>query len=378
MSVKEPGPKSASARIAATISGPLDSAFAAAYPPDLSFPRRLVSKKKAPVTIHDIARDAGVSASTVSRVLTGSTPVAEQKREAVMKAVARLQYEPNLLARGLARGLSHAVGVLTQEINHEYHGDILMGIEVGLEGSGWHPVFASASVADEATQVQALVTSHRVDALVLVGGKMPEEQVLSFAEVVPVVVIGRLVRGLEERCIQVDNLDGALAATRHLITLGHRRIAHITGRIDHPHSVARLEGYRRAFAEAGLDVDPELIVEGDFEEPSGYRAVERLIERGLSFTAIFAASDLMALGARLALYRHGVAVPEQVSLIGFDDLRAATYSVPPLTTVRQPRMAMGRAAAQALLHVLEGKPLSLPAFQLEFVVRASTGPARPA
>ncbi len=335
-----------------------------------------MTSKKAPITIHDIARAAGVSASTVSRVLTGHTPVAVKKREAVMSAVARLQYEPNLLARGLARGQSHAVGVLTQEINREYHGDILMGIELGLEGSGWHPVFASASVVDESTQAQALVTNHRVDALVIIGGKMPDEKMLRFAEIVPLVVIGRLVAGLEERCIQVDNLEGALTATRHLIQLGHRRIVHIAGRMDHQHSRDRVEGYRRALGEAGIPVDWEMIVEGDFEEPSGYSAVHDLLEKEIPFSAVFAASDLMAIGARLALYHHKLAVPEDVSLIGFDDLRAATYCIPPLATVRQPRMEMGRGAALALLSVLAGKPLSLPAYHLEFVARASTGPAK--
>lgn len=329
---------------------------------------------KAPVTIHDIARAAGVSPSTVSRVLTGTTPVAEMKRTAVLAAVERLHYQPNVMARGLARGRSCSVGVLTQEINSEFYGDILKGIELGLQDTGFRPVFASGSICDELGQTHALVSSHRVDGLVIVGSKMPEEEILGLARRVPLVLVGRLVRGIEEHCIRVDNTEGAHDVTRHLIDLGHRRIAHITGRITHPDAIARLLGFRQALHEAGIEEDPTLVVEGDFEEPSGLHGTEGLLAKGVKFTAVFAASDMMAYGARLAFHRHGLAVPDAVSLVGFDDLRSATYAIPPLTTVRQPRQEMGRAAAQGLLAALSGQTPQLPSFQLELVIRSSTAP----
>ena len=328
------------------------------------------------VTIHDIAQAAGVSPSTVSRVLTGSTPVAPAKREAVLDAVKRLNYQPNAFARGRAKGQSHSIGVLTQEINREFYGDILMGIEQALRGTDYHPVFASGSVLAEGAQAQALVSRNRVDAVIVVGGRMLEEELQALAERVPVVVLGRSVRGLESRCMQVDNFEGSYTATRYLIGLGHERIAHITGIPGHRHTVERIEGYRRALADAGLPQDPDLVVNGVYEEASGYRAAEQLLDTGVEFTAIFAAADLMAMGARLALHRRGLAVPEAVSLVGFDDHRLAEYMIPPLTTVRQPRSEMGAAAVEAVLSVLCGETLSLPSFRVELIIRDSAGPRR--
>jgi LacI family transcriptional regulator len=190
------------------------------------------------------------------------------------------------------------------------------------------------------------------------------------------VVIGRLVGGLEDRCLRPDNVAGARAATRHLIDLGHRRIAHITGRITHQDAVDRLEGYRLALREAGIARAPELVVEGDFEESSGFQATEQLFQRGVEFTAIFAAADLMAYGARLSLFRHDLAVPEDVSLVGFDDQHLSPFAIPPLTTVRQPRLEMGQGAAAALLAALKGEPPKLPALRVEFVPRASSAACR--
>jgi len=331
---------------------------------------------KAPVTIHDIAEAAGVSPSTVSRVLTGTTPVGEAKRLAVLAAVERLNYQPNVMARGLAGGHSKAVGVLTQTLNREFYSDILVGIDRGLKDSGFYPVFASGSTSDELSQAQLLVSRHRVEALAVVGGKMPETELLALAKRVPLVVVGRLVRGLEDRCLRLDQVEGARTATRHLIDLGHRRIAHITGRITHQDSLDRIEGYRQALSEAGIESDPALIVEGDFEESSGFRATETLFEKGVRFTAIFAAADLMAYGARLSLFRHELSVPEDVSLVGFDDQHLSSYAIPPLTTVRQPRLEMGHAAATALLAALKGQTPQLPALRVEFVPRASTAPCR--
>jgi LacI family transcriptional regulator len=329
---------------------------------------------KQDVTIHDIARQAGVSPSTVSRVLNSTTPVRPDKQRAVMEAIVALGYRPNIVAQGLARGQSRAVGVLTEEITSPFYGQIAGGIEDGLRGTGYYPVFASGRAELQATQALQLLSDSRIGSLIVLGGRMLDNDLLHMhmAHRVPVIVIGRSIAGMEEHCAHVENLEGAYDATRHLIGLGHRRIVHVTGVHGHRHTVDRLEGYQKALAEAGIAHDPALVVEGNFDEDSGHRAVHGLIEQGVPFTAIFAASDQMAYGARLALYEHGRRVPKEVSLVGFDDQVLAAYCIPPLTTVRQPSGEMGRAAVAALLDLLRGQPFALPTFRTELVVRQST------
>jgi LacI family transcriptional regulator len=153
--------------------------------------------------------------------------------------------------------------------------------------------------------------------------------------------------------------------------LGHQRIAHIAGPAAHQDALERRDGYRRALSAAGLPVDEQLIVEGDYTEQSGLLAVQMLLSRGAMFTAIFVANDQMAYGTRLGLYRHGIRVPEDISLVGFDDLLSSAYTTPPLTTVRQPTLEMGRTAAKAVLQLLEDQPIELSALATALVIRES-------
>jgi len=332
--------------------------------------------RDAAITIHDIARRAGVSPSTVSRVLNGGTPVAADKRAAVMAIINSLHYRPNVVAQGLARGKSHSVGVLTQEISNLFFGQILKGIEHRLRGTGYYPLFASGWHAHEAIDALEMLLAHRVDSLMIVGGWVADEYLLQVAERVPLVAISRTIVGLEDHCVQVENFQGAYEATKHLIDLGHRQIAHVTGLPHHPHAIDRREGYCKALVDAGLTVDPELILEGDFEEPSGLDAVQELIRNRKKFTALFMSNDRMAYGALLALFKQGLRVPENVSIVGFDDQPSSAYTLPPLTTVRQPTFEIGAATAEAVLRLLRGERLSLPVVPTSLVVRESTAPPR--
>jgi LacI family transcriptional regulator len=178
---------------------------------------------------------------------------------------------------------------------------------------------------------------------------------------------------LTERSIHADNETGAYAAVKYLIDLGHRRIAHVTGPSAHLHVIARRQGYTRALSDAGIALDPALVVEARWDEESGKQAVEALSQRA-EFSAIFAGNDQIAYGAQLALFERGLRVPEDVSLVGFDDQPHSAYTTPPLTTVRQPVEEMGSAAARALVAVLAGEPWSVPKFSTELVVRASAAP----
>jgi LacI family transcriptional regulator len=339
--------------------------------------RRPKRSQQPSVTIRDVAQRAGVSPSTVSRVLNDSTPVAADKHAAVLAAVRALGYRPNVLAQELARGRSRAIGVLAPGLSIPFWSQLVRGVEQGLRDSEYYPLFASGEGISEATQALDLLLSHRVDALIVLGGDLADDDLRRLAERMPILAVGRSIAGLEARSMHVENREGAREAVRHLLGLGHMRIAHITGMAWHPDAVARREGYEQGLREAGVAVDARLNVEGSFDERSGLVAIETLIARSLRFSAVFAGNDQMAYGAGLALFRRGLRVPDDVSIVGFDDQPAAAYTWPPLTTVRQPAVKMGDAAVKALLNQLRGAAFQLPSFATELVVRESTGPVAP-
>ncbi len=329
-------------------------------------------RNPSPVRLEEVARRAGVSPSTVSRILNGTARVRESKRQAVEQAIADLDYHPNVMARGLARGRTMSVGVITQDIASPFYNETLKGIEDSLAGAGYAPLFVSGhwNGVKEAERM-ALLVARRVDGLIVLTGMIDDATLLGYALRLPLVVTGRNLQGPNVVSIQLGNEQAAFDATRYLIELGHTRIAHISGPESNVDAQARLAGYQRALTEAGLPVDERLIAAGDFHEASGLLALNQLLETRLNFTALFIANDQMAYGARLALYRKGIRVPEDVSLIGFDDLPASLYTTPPLTTVRQPVYDLGRAAGEAMLRMIQGQEVSIPALPLQVIVRES-------
>lgn len=325
------------------------------------------------VTIDDIAQRADVSISTVSRVLRGTAPVTEAKRKAVLAAVADLNYQPNVFARGLASGESMGIGVLTQNFGSPFYDAILQGVVQELRDTRYFPVFADGQWQAEIERQAVLALLQRqIDGLIVIGGFLDGDQLAQFARRIPVVVVARQVQNFEENCLCIDNMQAARMATQHLIDLGHRRIAHISGRGDHPDAGERKRGYIKALEDAGIEPLPELIVEGNFRRQSGVLAVDMLLTRGTTFSAIFAANDQMAFGTRLALYRRGIRVPEDLSLVGFDDEPAAAFMIPPLTTVRQPAAELGREAAKVILARLKGQHVTPAELTAKLIVREST------
>ncbi len=328
------------------------------------------------VTIIDIAEKANVSPSTVSRVLRSSTGVAQSKREAVMRVVEELDYRPNIFAQSLASGQSMTIGVMTQNFGSPFYDGILQGILLGLEDSDYWPLFADGrwQPAVEKLALEFLL-DRRVDGIIIVGGQISEEALHKVAAETPLIVVARELKSMPDHCLYVDNFRVGYLATKYLLDMGHRHIAHITAPVVYHDFVddieKRLAGYQQALQDAGLPVDPRLVVEGNLQQPSGVLAVEMLLARGRPFSAILAANDQMAFGARLALYRRGIRVPEDVSLVGVDDESYAAYMVPPLTTVRQPAVHMGQVAAQAILSLVQGKQPDLPAIPVELTVRES-------
>jgi LacI family transcriptional regulator len=327
------------------------------------------------VTLEQVARHAGVSPSTVSRILNGTAVVSDDKKQAVQEAIRTLGFVPNPVARGLAGGRTLSIGVVTQAIDSPFYGAALRGIEDTLGAAGYSPLFVSGHWrADEEARCIEVLRARRVDGLIVLTGRLSDAALRALARQLPVVVTGRTLKAPGLAALDFDNPSGARLATEHLLALGHRRIAFIGGDPLHPDAREREAGFRAAFAQAGLAVDPALVEEGGYHEEGGRQAIERLLGAGRRFTAVFAANDQMAFGAALALHRRGLHVPRQVSLVGFDDLASAQYSIPPLTTVHQPVMDLGHAAAAAMLALLGGErpPLALPAPRL--VVRESTAP----
>ena len=337
----------------------------------------LTRPKSEPATVQDVARLAGVSPATVSRILTGSARVAEDKRRAVEAAIQKLKFRPNLSARGLRSGSTHTIGVLTQELESPYFANAVKGVDEGLTGSGYTPIVVPGHWnPDEESERVALLTARKVDALIVLGGRLGDARLAELAQQLPVAIIGRRTDAAGVFSFSQDQVEGARLATAHLIALGHRRIAHIAGPSNQVDGQERKEGFMLAHRQAGLSVDPALIVEGDFMETGGIAAMETLLGAGHGFTAVFCANDQSLWGAKLVLHRRGMRVPEDLSLVGFDDLPQSKYMTPPVTAVRQHTFAMGQAAAWALLNALgremdEPAP-TVPAIHLE--VRETTGP----
>ena len=325
------------------------------------------------VTLEMVAQSAGVSPSTVSRILNGTAVVSDDKRQAVEHAIATHGFVPNPVARGLAGGRTLSVGVVTQTMDSPFFGGALRGVEGELSAAGYSPLFVSGhwNAAHEVRCIDVLRT-RRVDGIIVLDGRLADAALTTLAASLPVVVTGRTLKAPGVFSLSFDNFEGARLATHHLLQRGHRRIAFITGDSRHPDARERLRGYRAAMQAAGEVPDLALVVPGQYTEDSGRLAVERLLDGGVAFSAIFAANDQMALGATLGLYRRGLQVPHDVSLVGFDDVAAATFSIPPLSSVHHPVHELGQIAARAMLQMLAGETpvLRLPAPR--FIVREST------
>jgi LacI family transcriptional regulator len=336
-------------------------------------PRNHAVRPGEPVTIEMVAQVAGVSPSTISRVLNGTAAVSEAKTQAINAAIARLGYTPNPLARGLAGGRTLSVGVVTQAVDSPYYGAALRGIEDELDPAGYRPLFVSGNwnAAAEARCIDML-RARRVDGIVVLTGRLPDQALKACAKALPVVVTGRKLSAPGLYALKFDNFEGARLATQHLLQLGHRHVGFITGDPEHPDSLERLNGYRAALEAAGIGFDGTLVAPGEYHELSGMRAVERLLGAPKPPTAIFAANDQMAFGAALGLRRRGLRVPDDVSLVGFDDLPTSQYASPPLSTIHQPAHELGRMAAMCMLQMLAGELPSAEVPMPRFVMREST------
>lgn len=221
--------------------------------------------------MEEIARLAGVSQSTVSRVLNGNAPVAPDKYAAVMAIIERLNYRPNSAAQGLVSGRTSTIGILTRVLGSPFYGELLRGIAIGLQKTNYHPVIGlGGDLPNEDLSAVELLIARRVDALILLYTfDLPIDYIQQLAETLPVIVIGRQVPGLEKRCVIVNNVSGGYFATSYLISKGHTQIAHISGQMTVPDAVDRLQGYQSALHDYHIPFDPALVIAGDFSRVIG-------------------------------------------------------------------------------------------------------------
>ncbi len=319
------------------------------------------------VTIYEVARAAGVSVATVSRALNGG-PVAPATRERVLEIARRLGYRPDRLAQGLATGKSRTVGVVIPDATGPLYGQMQRGLADVLTAAGFGYI-ATESRRDPGREAALLdeMLARKVEALVLVGSGLPVEALRArFSALPPLVLIEREGAAAGVPTYQIENEAAAYRATRALLLAGHTRIAHIKGLRRAGRE--REAGFLRALAEAGLK--RAAVLAGDFTEEGGYRAARALLARG-GFTAIFAANDRMALGVYRAAFEAGLRIPEDLSVVGFDDLAFSAYLTPPLSTLRQPAYELGRRAGEAVLSMLGGGTPESAVLPCAFVARAS-------
>jgi DNA-binding LacI/PurR family transcriptional regulator len=326
--------------------------------------------------IFEVARSAGVSIATVSRVANGSDRVRPRTEARVRAAMERLGYRPHALARGLAARRSHAIGLLITDITAPYFPDIVRGAQESAEAAGYVVLLGDASVhtAAEDLLVKRLL-ERRVDGLIVASSRTTDEYARQLrSEDVPVVCINGPV-GQFPHAVQIDQEKGARLAVDHLAELGHRRIAHVTGPTGVPTRAERLSAFRGALRERGFERDPTLIATGVSTIDEARAATSKLLDLPDPPTAIFTYNDRLAVGAYQAIRRAGLAVGRDVSVVGFDDIPMTEWLEPPLTTVRQPRRDMGRIAVEVLLAAVrdEAAP-ALVVVQPSLVVRGSTGP----
>lgn len=327
-------------------------------------------------TIGDVARRAGVSIATVSRVLNGTAPVFPETSQRVLEAIRELRYVPRTAARVLAGRRTDTIGLLLPEISGAFFSSILRGIEAGVRQAGFN-LLIYASHDDEKDELQHPLGDHNTDGLLIFTDSLGKDEITRLHDSgFPMVLLHQSPpEGNSIPVVTIENKEGAFKIVEHLI-LDHRRrrIAFLTGPARHEDSTWREYGYRKALETYGIPFDPALVAGGEFDEEVAAAAMERWLAQGVGFDAVFTGDDEAAIGVLMALKQAGCRVPEEVSVVGFDDIPIARYLSPALTTVRAPIEQVGLEAVRQLVHVIRGEQVELlTLLPIEIVIRNSCG-----
>jgi len=330
--------------------------------------------------IYEVAALAGVSLATVSRVINPGAKVSEKTRQKVLSAMKQLGYQPNSIAQSLATRSSNSVGVCVSELHGPFYGAMLSAIEETLRAAGKFVLVAAGhSKEEQEREAIRFLVSRNCDALIVHVEALPDKFLVEHNEKsTPLVVVNRKVRGLADRCFSLNNELGGYLAAQSLLRLKHKRIAYISGPLDFADAQQRLAGHKRALAEAKVAFDERLLHEGDYHETGGSDALTHLFGTGIKFSAVICANDDMAAGAMAAAHDRGLKLPDDLSIVGFDDAPISRYVYPKLSTVHYPIADMSHMAARWVLrNVYQQEGVEVQQmFEPSFIARDSVG--RPA
>ncbi|GEC66490.1 DNA-binding transcriptional regulator GalS [Raoultella terrigena] len=309
------------------------------------------------ITIRDVARQAGVSVATVSRVLNNSALVSPDTRESVMKAVTQLGYRPNANAQALATQVSDTIGVVVMDVSDAFFGALVKAVDtVAQQHQKYVLIGNSYHEAEKERNAIEVLIRQRCLALIVHSKALSDEELGDFMQHIPgMVLINRIVPGYAHRCVGLDNVSGALMATRMLLNHGHQRIGYLSSNHGIEDDALRQEGWFRALQEQSIIAPDSWVGSGSPDMQGGEAAMVELLGRNLGLTAVFAYNDSMAAGALTTLKDNGIVVPQHLSLIGFDDIPISRYTDPQLTTVRYPIMSMAKLATELALLGAAGK-----------------------
>lgn len=326
--------------------------------------------------INDVAQAAGVSLATVSRVISGQASVRPETRDRVLQAIRELNYQPNALARQLRTQETKTVIAIVPNIQNALMHEVVFGIESAAEAHGYQVLVADmrSQPSIESHYLNA-IRQRQVDGIISMSASMTQKLIQQVADQYPLVMAVQNFENNSIPCVSIDNAAAARAAMTHLIRMGHRDIAHITASTSLLLYRERYRSYQQTLQEHGLPVVPELIRHGEPSFAGGYAQAEALLASGKPFSALFAAGDTMAIGAMKAFKKHGVRVPEDCAVVGFDDIELSAFWEPALTTIRQPKVQIGQTAFRKLLTLMKKEPL-LNAHDIlphELIIRESCG-----
>ncbi|MDO4292585.1 MAG: LacI family DNA-binding transcriptional regulator [Eubacteriales bacterium] len=320
------------------------------------------------VTIYDIAKEAGVSPATVSRVITNSANVRREKKAKVMELVEKYNFKPNALARGLADTKSKVIGILAADVRNPYYAELFVACEQAAAKAGYSVLlfnFLSEPRLEE--KMLEKLQEQRVDAIIQMGGRVDDlvsnmdyvEKINQAMATVPVVVTGKL-EGSSCHMVRIDSLKAMDLLMNHLISLGHRRIAFLGGTLSVLSTYEKLLRYKQVLKEHGIPYDPRLVMEGgSYNSESGYELMDRLFEKGVSFTAVVAINDFAAAGAMRSILERGYRIPEDISLVSYDNTYISQLMIPRLTSIDYDYDEFGQELVETAINAIEGRETPL-------------------
>ena len=338
------------------------------------------SKKNTPnslSTIDDVAMEAKVSTATVSRVLSGEVPVSKETTKRVIQAVDKLGYVPQAAARNLARRKTHTIGLILPSLAGDFFSLMLAGVEAAVTEAGYDLLVTTQQETNGKSPAKGLpLGKHNTDGLLVFVGNLTPTLLQLHASGFPMVLLYQSSptdQGIP--CVTIENKNGSRQLINHLIEVhGCRKIAFIKGSANNEDSFWREQGYRKSLEAHHIRFDPDLVTGGEFSELVGMEAVRYFLDKRIALDAVFGGSDESAIGALLELNQRGIKVPEEIKVVGFDDLTLARYITPHLTTVRAPTEYVGRVAAQKLIGVIQKHPTeALTLLRTELIIRQSCG-----